>query len=288
MLHIFQVNNLVYKYYSCYFLNFSILVGYWPNENSAGFGYLSYQMKTALIKFPIEDYGEEHHIEALHAHAIQSSFAWLLAQAHYNGFTTYNEITYPMNTQTIVIDGRNWSFYDYQLNTLLIHGRHVDENQRVNFCRGTKPEAFYEGFNEKGQLTGEGLNINVLHNLIKRYTQEPRVQRSIQELCPYLDLDLKYAANYNDDDKAEFLYKTHRHLAANRPRHLELPEIYMWEYIYKIKNKTRQMEPRRRFFELSINPWRRSLDQHQKEYIPKVLRPEGPKSRKKWKPTYYP
>lgn len=247
-------------------------------------------MRTALHKCPVETYGVEHEREALHAHAMLSSFAWLLALANYNGFTTYNELTYPMNTQTIITDGQNWSFYEYQLNTLLMHSHHVHENPRVNYCRGTRVERLYAGFNEKGQLLdGGALNDDVLKKLLRCYTQIPNeIERTPKELAPYLDLDVKYSANYPDDEKTDFLYRIHRQLVANRPRHLELPEIYMWEKLYKIQNQTRPMDARRRYFEIFVNPWNRKLDQHQKEYIPKVLRPEGPKSRKKWKPTFYP
>lgn len=250
-----------------------------------GFGYLSYQSR-AVMQIRPASYGAGDFKDAIHAQAIQSSFAWLLAQANYNGFNTYSELTYPMNSQTIVTNGRTWSFYEYQLNTLLTNSNQIDKNPRVNYCRGTEELNLYEAIDENGKI--KGFNDLVLRQLIKFYTKIPNVQRSAAELQPYLNDQIKRIADYVEDEKRYFLDKTYKYLASNRPRHLELPEIYLWEKIYKIDNKTRPLEARRRFFELNINPWRRTLDQHQKEYIPKALRPEGPKSKKKWKPTYYP
>lgn len=260
------------------------IAGYWPS-NLPGFGYLSYQSR-AVMKMRPDSYGVDDFNDAIHAQAIQSSFAWLLAQANYNGFNTYSELTYPMNTQTIITNGRVWSFYEYQLNTLLMHGDQINENPKVNYCRGTEELNLYESIDENGKI--KGFNDLVLHHLVKFYTKIPSVQRSAAEMQPYLNVEIKRIADYMDDEKRIFLEKTYKFMVSNRPRHLEIPEIYLWEKIYKIDNKTRPLDAKRRFFELNINPWRRTLDQHQKEYIPKVIRPEGPKSKKKWKATYYP
>ncbi|XP_067642227.1 large ribosomal subunit protein mL65 [Eurosta solidaginis] len=270
--------------YACNHQHLTSIPGFWPGSRST-FGSISYQSR-AFLQIRPDTYGPEDFKEALHAQAIQSSYAWLLAQASYNGFNTFNDITYPMNTQTILTNGRDWSFYEYQLNTLLVHSNHVDDNPRVNFCRGTPELQLYSGISASGDVLN--LNEDVLRHIMRFYSNVPTIKRSTNELQPYLGTDVKYAADYKSEEQREFLEKTFKHLMANRPRHLEIPEIYLWEKIYKIDHKTRPMEPRRRFFELGINPWRRTLDQHQKEYIPKVLRPEGPKSKKKWKQTYYP
>ncbi|XP_036343987.1 39S ribosomal protein S30, mitochondrial-like [Rhagoletis pomonella] len=258
--------------------------GFWPGSTNL-FGNISYQSR-AFLQIRPDTYGVEDFKEALHAHAIQSSYSWLLAQACYNGFNTFNELTYPMNTQTVLTNGRDWSFYEYQLNTLLVHSNHVDDNPRVNFCRGTPELQLYSEISDTGKVVD--LNEDVLRHLIRFYVNVPVVQRSENELHPYLGPDVKYVADYKNDEQRQFLERVFKNLMSNRPRHLPLPEIYLWEKIYKIDNKTRQMEAKRRFFELDINPWARKLDQHQKEYIPRALRPEGPKSKKKWKPTFYP
>lgn len=142
----------------------------------------------------------------------------------------------------------------------------------------------YEKVDENGKCIG--LNENVLKNLIHFYANAP-VDRKIN-LKPYLGESEQKIADIKDDKRREFLEKTYKHMVSNRPRHRALPEIYMWERIYKINNKTRQLEAKRRPFELGINPFNRRLDEHQPVYIPRALRPEGPKSKKKWEKTYYP
>ncbi|XP_061400054.1 large ribosomal subunit protein mL65 [Musca vetustissima] len=258
--------------------------GYWP-KSANSFGFISYQTRAPFLRRP-KSYGKEDQLNALHAHAIQSSFAWLLAQANYYGFNTYSELTYPMNTQTIVTNGKQWSFYEYQLNTLLMHGSQIDENPRVNNSRGTPELSLYQEIDSNGKVVG--FNDQVLKHLIACYTKTPNVRRSNDELTPFLDKQYKRIADYPDAEKRTFLEQIFKHMCSNRPRHLPLPEIYMWEKIYKIDNKTRPLEAKRRFFELDINPWKRTLDQYDKEYIPKAERPEGPKSKNKFRKTYYP
>ncbi|KAH8264734.1 hypothetical protein KR044_006936 [Drosophila immigrans] len=261
--------------------------GYWPSANAPNFGLLSFQSRAQLHLRP-QSYGEQDQQEALHALAIQSSYAWLLAQANYHGFNTYNELTYPLNTQTVITNGREWSFYAYQLNTLLVHGTQVDENPLVNFCRGTAPLPLYGDITAAGKCVD--FNEATLRQLLQLYSNVPSIQRQPDELLPYVrDATLRRAADYENGEQREFLEQTFKHLASKRARHLELPEIYMWEKLYKIDNPTRSMEPRRRFFDLNINPWRRTLDQHDKEYVPRAVRPGGKKNREgRYKKTYYP
>ncbi|EDV99825.1 28S ribosomal protein S30, mitochondrial [Drosophila grimshawi] len=261
--------------------------GYWPSTNAANFGLLSFQSRAHLQLRP-DSYGQRDQVEALHALAIQSSYAWLLAQANYNGFNTYNELTYPLNTQTVITNGREWSFYEYQLNTLLLHGPHVDANAKVNFCRGTAPQPLYATMSPEGKCVD--FNDATLRRLLGVYIKVPSIRRAADELLPYVGgATLRRAADYENGEQREFLERTFKHLASKRPRHLELPEVYMWEKLYKIDNKTRPMEARRRFFERDVNPWRRTLDQHDKEYVPRVVRPGGRKNREgRFKNTYYP
>jgi hypothetical protein len=48
------------------------------------------------------------------------------------------------------------------------------------------------------------------------------------------------------------------------------------------------MDKKRRFFELKINPFSRTLDEHRPEYIPRHLRPKGIYDSKELRATYYP
>ncbi|XP_032580726.1 39S ribosomal protein S30, mitochondrial [Drosophila sechellia] len=256
--------------------------GYWPKGNEHNFGLLSFQSRAHLQIRP-KSFGEQDQLEALHSLAIKSSYAWLLAQANYNGFNTYNELTYPMNTQTVITNGREWSFYEYQLNTLLLHGTNVAENPRVNFCRGTKPLPLYAEISASGKCVD--FNDTALRHLLNFYANAPSIQRSIGEQQPYVASDV---SAYENAEQRDFINKTFKYLASNRPRHLELPEIYLWEKLYKIDNKNRAMEAKRRFFELNINPWQRTLDTHDKEYVPRAVRPDVPKNKNRFKKTYYP
>lgn len=65
-------------------------------------------------------------------------------------------------------------------------------------------------------------------------------------------------------------------------------EIDHWEKIYKIDNKTRLLDKKRKKWEYGIKTSNRRLDEHALVYIPKSLRPEGPKSKNKFRKTYYP
>lgn len=91
-------------------------------------------------------------------------------------------------------------------------------------------------------------------------------------LAPYLSNEEKICADYTDDDKRLWLEDTYKYLMSNRPRHLLGYEIYAWEKIYKIDNKTRFMDKKLRPFELRQNPYQRRLDERAPKYIPKKFR----------------
>lgn len=242
---------------------------------------LSYHGRGYILKRS-ESYGEEDNIEALHCQAMKASFGWLLAQANYQGFTTYNDVTYPLVSQTVITNGKLISFYVYQLNTIVMHDDKMKQNTRFNICYGTKPLQLYETI-ENGKV--KGLNDEVLKMLVQFYLNAPEERK--HEMKPYLNAEEQVVADIEDDNKRCWLENTYKHLSSNRPKHNLLPEVYLWEKIYKIDHKTRFFEAKRRPFELGINPFSRRLDDHLPPYIPKVLRPY-PKSRKKFETTYYP
>ncbi|XP_023949445.2 28S ribosomal protein S30, mitochondrial [Bicyclus anynana] len=254
--------------------------GFWPGDFDE-FGLLSFHGRGHILDRK-DSFGQEDNLEALHCQAIQASFGWLLAQANYQGFTTFNDLTYPLVTQTVVTDGQMVSFYAYQLNTTVIHSDEVDINPKHNICFGTKPMKLYESI-ENGSV--KGLNEDVLKMLIQFYLNAP--EERDHEMKPYLGKEEQIIADIEDDNKRCWLESTYKHLVSNRPKHNLIPEVYDWEKIYKIQFNTRFYEARRRPFELDINPFQRRLDEHLPPYIPKVLRPY-PKSKKKFETTYYP
>jgi small subunit ribosomal protein S30 len=208
----------------------------------------------------------------------------LLGQASYQGFSTYHDPTYPLSTQTIITDGKVWSFYVYQLNTTQLHIDAIQQNPKVNQCWGTAEMKLFEEIDDKGKLIG--FNDDVLRNLIKFYINEPK-ERNI-EMKPYLGLDEQKIADIDDADRRIFLEEKFKHLFSGRPRHKLIPEVYHWEKIYKIDHNTKPLSPKRRFYELGINPFRRTLDDHRLKYVPKIIRPGGKKNRDKYEKTYYP
>ncbi|CAG9790897.1 unnamed protein product [Diatraea saccharalis] len=254
--------------------------GFWPGDYDE-FGFLSYHGRGHILSRK-DSFGQDDNLEALHCQAIKASFGWLLAQANYQGFTTYNDITYPLVTQTVITNGQLWSFYAYQLNTLVMHNENIDDNPKHNVCFGTKPLKLYETI-ENGKV--KGLNEDVLKMLIQFYLNQPEERE--HDLKPYLGKENQIVADIEDDNKRCWLESRYKHLVSNRPKHFLLPETYLWERIYKIQHNTRFHEAKRRPFELGIYPFKRRLNEHLPPYIPKALRPY-PKSKKKFETTYYP
>lgn len=264
--------------------------GFWPG-NEHEFGQLCYHNRhTYKVKYnTIDAIDEEDKANALKSQAILNSFGWLIGQAYYQGFSTFNELTYPLTTQTIITNGQNWSFYVYQLNTTVFETVHFDRNQRANKCWGTDEIKLFDEIDANGQV--KGFNDDVLRHLIQFYLAEPK-QRN-HEMQPYLGTEEQTIADIDHLERREFLEKHYKHLMSGKPRHRQdlIPEVYMWEWIYKIKFNTRPMDPRRRFFELNQDPWDRTLDDHWPVYVPRNQRVGGyhdKRKESKWKKTYWP
>lgn len=254
--------------------------GYWPGDYDE-FGLMSFHGRGHILSRKAS-YGPEDQLEALHCQAMKASFGWLLAQANSQGFTTYNDITYPLVTQTVITNGQLWSLYAYQLNTVEMHNEKMDGNPKHNICFGTKPLKLYETL-EDGKV--KGLNENVLKMIVQFYVNSPEERE--HEMKPYLGKEERVVADIEDDNKRCWLEARYKHLVSNRPKHFLYPEVHMWEDIYKIQHNTRSFEAKRRPFELGVLPYKRRLDEHLPPYIPKVLRPY-PRSRKKFETMYYP
>ncbi|KAF5273039.1 hypothetical protein FQR65_LT04781 [Abscondita terminalis] len=239
--------------------------GFWPGDTHQ-FGLMSYHKRGHMLHRTFSD----DHLDGLHRQGMLASFSWLNAQANFLGFNTYNDLTYPLLTQTIITNGQIWSFYVYQLNTMLIHRRFGDENPRNNICWATNEFKLFEEIKDQKVI---GFNDDVLKLLVKLYANVPKVRSGV-ELRPYLSKEEQVIADYADDDKRQWLEREYKFITSNRPRY-QLPyEIYHWEKIYKIDHKRRIMDARRRPFELFINPWNRRYDERKPFYIPRKLRPD--------------
>lgn len=121
---------------------------------------------------------------------------------------------------------------------------------------------------------------------MKLYLITPQ-QRPGVDLRPNLGLDERYIADISDEERRIFLERIFTLLPHGQRSTYPLPEIYDWEKIYKIDNKTRPMEPKRRPFELGISPYSKRLDDEHNRYVPKELRKPG-RGREKFERTFWP
>lgn len=264
-----------------YFINGLLFIGFWPGDTYK-FGLLSYHNRGHMLERLDTDLVDEK--EAIHRQGIMASYGWLHAQANFLGFTTFNDITYPLVTQCIVTNGQLWSFYVYQLNTMLFHHKNIKENPKKNICWATKEMKLFEEIQD-GKIIG--FNEDVLKTLVKFYSNASKSRDGV-ELEPYLSKEEKLIADYEDDEKRQWLEREYKFITSNRPRHTLPYEIYHWEKIYKIDHKKRPFEARRRPFELFIDPWKRKYDERQSAYIPRKLRPHLKHNQGRYAKEYFP
>ncbi|XP_069483342.1 large ribosomal subunit protein mL65 [Ambystoma mexicanum] len=106
----------------------------------------------------------------LRAHAIASLFAWTGAQAMYQGFWSHSDLTRPFVSQSVISDGKYFSFYCYQLNTLALTVETDQNNTRKNVCWGTESAPLYEAV-EGSDI--KGFNNEVLKMLVQFLLYRP-------------------------------------------------------------------------------------------------------------------
>ncbi|KAF7392931.1 hypothetical protein HZH66_008764 [Vespula vulgaris] len=253
--------------------------GFWPGD-PCEFGLLSYHNCGYIAERP-ETYKDEN--DALLKQAILASYSWLLSQACYQGFSTFHDVTYPFVNQAVITNGQYWSFYVYQLNTTVLHSENVDENPRRNICWATESVKLFD------KIEGEkvhGLNTDVLKSLIKFYANTP--EEKMIEMKPNLGNDVQKIADIQSDRRRDWLERYYKHLVTNRPRHRKAPEIYHWQKIYLIDNKTCPMMKKRHPFQFGISVMNRKLNDHALKYVPKCLRVNPKKKLGNWEQTFYP
>ncbi|KAJ1531954.1 hypothetical protein ONE63_000592 [Megalurothrips usitatus] len=258
--------------------------GFWPGEPHE-FGILSIHSSNFLDR---RSFGPEDNIDATHSVAMLSSFSWLLGQACYQGFSTFHDVTYPLLTQTAFSNGRDWSFYLYQLNTTLLHTKNSTENPRCNLCWGTKPMQLFQAI-EGGRVIG--LNEDVLKRIIKMYLLEPKERHGVDKK-PYLS-DKPHVADIDYEERRVWLESQYKFLTSNRPRVKPKPEVYAWEDIYKIKHNDMPREKRTKWYATQQPPPDcKRFDDHPRIHKPNALRTEEdlklPRQVRMWKRTFYP
>ncbi|NXF11011.1 RT30 protein, partial [Smithornis capensis] len=123
--------------------------------------------RERLIKKGLED-----QIEVVYrSNGIASLFAWTAAQAMYQGFWSEADVTRPFVSQAVVTDGRYFSFFCYQLNTLALTAETIKNNPRKNICWGTESKPLYDVL-EAGNV--KGFNDEVLLHLVHFLLNRPK------------------------------------------------------------------------------------------------------------------
>lgn len=259
--------------------------GFWPGDQHE-FGLISYH-KRGYLHRRAEKYfnAQDDDREALHSQGIVSSFGWLHAQANFLGFNTFNDITYPLVTQTVITNGQKWSFYVYQLNTTALFQDSYERNPKKNLCWAIPESKLYESVDSNGKLIG--FNDDTLKTLLKFYVNVPKERLGVN-LRPYLSSEEKLVADYENAEKRQWLEREYKYLVSNRPRHVPIDEIYMWERIYKINHNSRFMDKKLRFFELKQHPKNRRLNDRLGNYVPRALRPDLPRHKGRRANEYWP
>ncbi|KAK5932084.1 hypothetical protein CgunFtcFv8_003818 [Champsocephalus gunnari] len=100
----------------------------------------------------------------LRANALTSLFAWTGAQAMYQGFWNHEDVTRPFVSQAVITDGKFFSFFCYQLNTVALSVETDANNPRKNLLWGTESLRLYDSVQD-GEVVG--LNDDVLKLLVQ-------------------------------------------------------------------------------------------------------------------------
>ncbi|KAG8456652.1 hypothetical protein GDO86_002436 [Hymenochirus boettgeri] len=107
----------------------------------------------------------------LRANAIASLFAWTGAQAMYQGFWSQDDVTRPFVSQGIISDGKYFSFFRYQLNTLALSADSDKNPSRKNICWGTQSSPLYESIDGNDI---KGFNDAVFKQLVEFFLYSPQ------------------------------------------------------------------------------------------------------------------
>ncbi|XP_068166544.1 large ribosomal subunit protein mL65 [Antennarius striatus] len=106
----------------------------------------------------------------LRANALTSLFAWTGAQAMYQGFWNYEDVTRPFVSQAVITDGKFFNFFCYQLNTLALSVETDADNPRKNVLWGNETLKLYDRV-EDGVVVG--LNDDVIRLLVQFLINQP-------------------------------------------------------------------------------------------------------------------
>ncbi|CAH6787674.1 39S ribosomal protein S30, mitochondrial [Phodopus roborovskii] len=109
------------------------------------------------------------------ANALASLFAWTGAQAMYQGFWSEADVTRPFVSQAVITDGKYFSFFCYQLNTLALTVQADQNNPRKNICWGTQSKPLYETVEDNDV---KGFDDDVLLQIVDFLLNKPKEDRT--------------------------------------------------------------------------------------------------------------
>ncbi|KAL1783211.1 28S ribosomal protein S30, mitochondrial [Sigmodon hispidus] len=109
------------------------------------------------------------------ANALASLFAWTGAQAVYQGFWSEADVTRPFVSQAVITDGKYFSFFCYQLNTLALTVQADQNNPRKNICWGTQSKPLYETVEDDDV---KGFDDDVLRQIVDFLLNKPKEDRA--------------------------------------------------------------------------------------------------------------
>ncbi|XP_014681267.1 PREDICTED: 28S ribosomal protein S30, mitochondrial-like [Priapulus caudatus] len=157
---------------------FSMVPGFKDGDTNA-FGLVQFHECCEQTRDLTERFGAKEVEKLWLGHGIISSFSWLLSQAFYQGFDHFNDITYPLITQSVITNGQYWQFFTYQLNST--QASTYGTSYYRNICWAGERMKLYDCI-EDDQV--KGFNDDVLRWCLKFMLREPLL-RNI-ERNPYI------------------------------------------------------------------------------------------------------
>ncbi|XP_044132154.1 39S ribosomal protein S30, mitochondrial [Bufo gargarizans] len=141
-------------------------------DDPCSFGHTQFHLvPDKFSRERLQKLNRKDHIEVfLRANAIASLFAWTGAQAMYQGFWSQADVTRPFVSQGVISDGKHFSFFCYQLNTLALAVDADKDPNRKNICWGTESAPLYEVV-EKDDI--KGFNDDVFRQLVDFFLNSP-------------------------------------------------------------------------------------------------------------------
>ncbi|XP_023334071.1 39S ribosomal protein S30, mitochondrial [Eurytemora carolleeae] len=209
--------------------------GYWPEEPNQ-MGLFSYHTRVNVFnhkslgghKVITEEVEREQDISK----GILTNFAWCLPQACYLGFSPLTDLTFPLVSQSMNTDGRKWSYFAYQMNTCDLSHNNMSDHTHQNILWSADPVLLYDKV-EDGKVFN--YNPDSLLPLIKMFLNKPRSRE--YSMTPYLG-KIGKLVNHPDNYQRKRFMEIIRNQFSNRPKTVQKPEMYLWEKLLLVDNKS--------------------------------------------------